>query len=133
MQKLSGDFQTHFKVLEGQTAEVDQDVNRQAEELFTQVDHHAAAIDQEVQDFFKTTMETHSRSLDTNLNSIAQDLSGVHDETTKHLSEQTRELTGSLLTASGEARTNLRTQNAPRCDSKSTNACNRSGRVCKKK
>lgn len=110
MQRLSDDFQTHYKALEITTAETELDLNQQSHALLTQVGQHSSELELEVQEFFKTTMEAHRNTLDESLTNIAQDLSSVHDSTTKRLSEQTREMTASLLTASGDARTNLGTK-----------------------
>lgn len=107
MQKLSDDFQTRYKALEITTAETELDLNQQSHALLTQVGQHSSELEMEIQEFFKATMEGHRKTLDENLTNIAQDLSSVHDATTKRLSEQTREMTASLLTASGDARTNL--------------------------
>jgi hypothetical protein len=110
MQKLSDDFQTHYKALEIVSSETELDLNQQTHALLSQIGQHSSELELEIQEFFKSTMETHSQSLDGSLTSIAQDLSSVHDATTKKLSEQTREMTASLLTASGDARTNLGTK-----------------------
>jgi len=110
MQKLSDDFQTHYKALEIVSSETELDLNQQSHTLLSQIGQHSSELELEIQEFFKTTMENHSQSLDGSLTSIAQDLSSVHDATTKKLSEQTREMTASLLTASGDARTNLGTK-----------------------
>ncbi len=110
MQKLSDDFQTHYKALEIVSSETELDLNQQSHALLSQIGQHSSELELEIQEFFKTTMETHSQSLDGSLTSIAQDLSSVHDATTRKLSEQTREMTASLLTASGDARTNLGTK-----------------------
>ncbi|MBS2000996.1 MAG: hypothetical protein JST44_05780 [Cyanobacteria bacterium SZAS LIN-5] len=107
MQRLSDDFQTHYKALEITTSETELDLNQQSHALLTQVGQHSSELEAEIQEFFKNTMEGHRKTLDESLANIAQDLSSVHDSTTKRLSEQTREMTASLLTASGDARTHL--------------------------
>jgi hypothetical protein len=107
MQKLSDDFQTHYKALEIATAETELDLNQQSHALLSQIGQHSSELELEIQEFFKTTIETHRNTLDGSLTTIAQDLSSVHDATTKKLSEQTRDMTASLLTSSGDARTNL--------------------------
>lgn len=110
MQRLSDDFQNHYKALEITTSETELDLNQQSHALLTQVGQHSSELEMEIQEFFKSTMEGHRKTLDESLTNIAQDLSSVHDSTTKRLSEQTREMTASLLTASGDARTNLGTK-----------------------
>jgi hypothetical protein len=59
---------------------------------------------------FKGALEDHSKKLDNHLSTVAQDLSSVHDATTERLSEQTKQLSAGLVTASGEARDSLTTK-----------------------
>lgn len=110
MQKLSSDFQTYFKVLETQSQQIEYDLNQQSFELFQGVDKHAADIEQDIEEFFKAAQEQHSRNLDTSLTSMAHDLSSVHDETTTKLNDQTKDLSNSLISASGVARDDLGTK-----------------------
>lgn len=107
MQRLSDDFGQHYKALEIATAETELDLNQQSHALLSQIAQHSSELEGEIQEFFKTTMENHHNTLDSSLTSIAQDLSSVHDSTTKKLSEQTKEMSASLLAASGDARSNL--------------------------
>lgn len=110
MQKLSTDFQGHFKVVEGQSTQADPQLAKAAQDLTAEIDEHAKQIENEVHQAFKNVVEEHSKKLDNNLSTVAQDLSSVHDATTERLSEQTKQLSAGLVTASGEARDALSTK-----------------------
>ena len=117
MQRLSADFQGHFKVVENQSLQADPELQRVTQQLTSEIGGYAAQMDSDVKQLYQNLLDEHSKQLDNNLNSVAQDLSSVHDSTTERLTEQTRELSESFVTASGEARilltdrcTKLRTQ-----------------------
>jgi len=110
MQKLSTDFQTHFKVLEGQHQTTEAELNKSYQTLFDQVDKHADQLELQVQEFFQTTLDSHTGILDASLGTVAHDLSTIHDTTTRNLTGQTRDLSSNLVTSSGEARDALSTK-----------------------
>jgi hypothetical protein len=110
MQKLSTDFQGHFKVVEHQSTQADPQLAKAAQDLTADIDEHAKQIENDVHQVFKKVVEEHSKKLDNNLSTVAQDLSSVHDATTERLSEQTKQLSAGLVTASGEARDALSTK-----------------------
>ncbi|MGH9553631.1 MAG: hypothetical protein ACRD3W_29890, partial [Terriglobales bacterium] len=110
MQKLSTDFQQHFKIVESKTQEGEPELSNAGQALLIEIDQHTKQIESEIQDLFRTTVDEHSKKLDSNLSTVAQDLSSVHDSTTERLSEQTKQLSAGLVTASGEARDTLSTK-----------------------
>jgi hypothetical protein len=110
MQKLSTDFQGHFKVVEHQSTQADPQLGKAAQDLTADIDEHAKLIENDVNQVYKKVVEEHSKKLDNNLSTVAQDLSSVHDATTERLSEQTKQLSAGLVTASGEARDALSTK-----------------------
>jgi len=110
MQKLSTDFQGHFKVVEHQSLQADPQLTKSAQDLAAEIEGHAGQLENDVHQIFKTVVEEHSKKLDNNLSTVAQDLSSVHDATTEKLSEQTKQLSAGLVTASGEARDALTTK-----------------------
>ena len=108
MQKLSIDFQGHFKVVEGQLTQADPELNRVSHELAGEIDGYASSIETDIRHSFQTVLDDHSRKLDSSLSSVAQDLSSVHDATTERLQSQTGNLSDSFVSVSGDACNALR-------------------------
>jgi hypothetical protein len=110
MQQLSGEFQTHYKALEEQVSEAEPELLQSGEKLAGDIDGHSAQVEEEIRQIFKSATEEHGKRLDSHLSAVAQDLSSVHDGTTVRLSQQTKQLSAALVTASGEARESLTTR-----------------------
>lgn len=104
MQKLSADFQGHFKIVESQASQADPELNRVATELAGEIEGHATQIENDIRQMFQNVLEEHSTKLDNSLGAAAQDLSSVHDATTERLTEQTKQLSDSFVNASSDAR-----------------------------
>ena len=107
MQKLTEEFQTQFKSLEGQAQQAESHFYAETRGLLERIDEHASATDTQMRDFYQSETSEHTTRLDNSLNNLAQDLSAVHDSTTGQLTTRTRELSKSLLTSSGEVRDEL--------------------------
>jgi hypothetical protein len=104
MQKLTEEFQTQFKSLEGQAQQAESHFYGETRGLLGKIDEHASATEAEMREFYQRETSDHTTRLDTSLNNLAQDLSAMHDGTTGQLTTRTRELSKSLLTSSGEVR-----------------------------
>jgi gas vesicle protein len=104
MQKLTEEFETQFKTLEGQAQQAESHFYDETKGLLEKVGEHAQITEKEIQDFYKKETNAHTTRLDRSLNDQAQELSGVHDSTTNELGSRTKELSKSLLTSSGEVR-----------------------------
>jgi hypothetical protein len=104
MQKLTEEFQTQFKSLEGQAQQAESHFYGETRGLLGKIDEHASATEAEMREFYQKETSDHTTRLDTSLNNLAQDLSAMHDGTTGQLTTRTRELSKSLLTSSGEVR-----------------------------
>jgi F0F1-type ATP synthase membrane subunit b/b' len=104
MQKLSAEYQKHYKLLDQESEQIDGEISKESEALLEQTDTEAARLEREIREFFNHELQEHTNKLDTSLNVVAQDLSTMHDTTTNKLTEQTQQLSAALVTASGEAR-----------------------------
>lgn len=104
MQRLSTDFQGHFKIVETQAAQADPELNRISGDLAGEIDGYGTQIENDIRQLFQTVLDEHSKKLDNSLGAAAQDLSSVHDATTERLTEQTKQLSDSFVIASGDAR-----------------------------
>jgi hypothetical protein len=110
MQQVSSEFQEQFKALEGSSNHGEEELNGESKKLSHAIDTFSIETEASMNEFFRGVLEGHNKNLDNSLSSIAQDLSSVHDATTEKLSEQTRQLSSNLVTASGEAREGLSTR-----------------------
>jgi F0F1-type ATP synthase membrane subunit b/b' len=104
MQKLSVEFQKHYKHLDEQSEQIDGEIIKESESLLDQTETEAVRLEREIREFFNHEMQEHTNKLDTSLNVVAHDLSTMHDTTTNKLTEQTQQLSAALVMASGEAR-----------------------------
>jgi hypothetical protein len=104
MQKLTEQFQSQFKSLEGQAQQAESHFYAETKGLMEKIGEHASLTENEIQEFYRKETGEHTARLDSSLNDLAQDLSAVHDATTGQLTSRTRELSKSLLTSSGEVR-----------------------------
>ena len=104
MQKLTEQFQSQFKSLEGQSQQAESHFYGETRGLLEKIGEHASLTENEIQEFYRKETTEHTSRLDNSLNDLAQDLSAVHDATTGQLTSRTRELSKSLLTSSGEVR-----------------------------
>jgi F0F1-type ATP synthase membrane subunit b/b' len=104
MQKLSGEYQKHYKLLDEQSEQIDGEIGKESEALLERTEIDAVRLEREIREFFNHELQEHTNKLDTSLNVVAQDLSTMHDTTTNKLTEQTQQLSAALVMASGEAR-----------------------------
>ncbi len=109
MQKLAVEYQKYYKLLDEQSAQIDGEISKESETLLMQTETEAARLEREIRESFNHELQEHSNKLDMSLNSVAQDLSTMHDTTTNKLTEQTQQLSSALIIASGEARDALTT------------------------
>jgi hypothetical protein len=112
MQKLSSEFQSQYKDLEGAAKRSESSVESEAKTILQRVDDHAGKVEHEISEHFKKVSEQHRQKLDNDLSTVADDLSRIHDTTTEKLGDSTEQLSESLLGASAQAQEALKV----RCD-----------------
>lgn len=107
MQKLAEEFQTQFKSLESRAQQAESQLSAETQGLLDQIEEQASLTETQIQEFFNTENTEHTQRLDKHLNLVAQDLSQMHDAITTQLNSRTKELSKSLMNASGEVRDSL--------------------------
>jgi hypothetical protein len=107
MQKLAEEFQTQFKSLESRAQQSESQLSAETQGLLDQIEEQASLTEGQIQEFYNQENAEHTQRLDRQLNLVAQDLSQMHDAITGQLNSRTKELSKSLMNASGEVRDSL--------------------------
>ncbi len=108
MQKLSSEFQSHYKVLEDAAKASETNADSSAKAILQRAEDYASRTENEISEHFKKTSEQSRQKLDGDLAVVADDLSQMHDATTERLTATTEQLGNSLLAASAQAQETLR-------------------------
>jgi hypothetical protein len=110
MQKLSGDFQQLYKMLEAEALRSEAELESASKTLLSRIDNHSSSIEKSISENFRITSDSHRKKLDLDLASVADDLSGVHDATTERLSQTTEELVSGLSKTAEQSQASLKSR-----------------------
>lgn len=110
MQRMQSELQPAFKTMESQSASIEADLERDAQSLIGHIETRSQEVETQLKQFFEQTVEQHNTTLRDTLTRVTEELGRIHEGTTGKLTEQTRELSSSLVVASGEAQESLRTR-----------------------